>query len=191
MQVLTLDTPKGIGCSYAGIAVSTRGVRYQFWRSRRHKIVSAFKETVPGAVWTQVKAPKILEAVVSRAIRQHHNGKPFAPTQPGSCGVLPILKGEFLVRRSYWDRLFLHCLDRALRDYGVTPPRHLLLPRSISRVVKYDRVKTMIANCVFCDDETAEEQHRATVTSICTKSRSALMQQSHVGCNDPFIWRVS
>ena len=73
--------------------------------------------------------------------------------------------------------LFMECLLQAIDESGAPPPPELGLPRSVSRVADYDRVKRLIANRMLSEeDQTPEGQkrHRERVRKAVARARENL-----------------
>jgi hypothetical protein len=76
MQILKLDSPTSLATLYSGMAMSTRGRRYDFCATSDGEACGVFREYPQDALpdgrtfWLQIKPPKALAASVRSAVRK-------------------------------------------------------------------------------------------------------------------------
>lgn len=100
-------------------------------------------------------------------------------------------EGQFGVRASPQEKLFVECLLAVLAEQGVPPPAVLGLPQSVRHVVEYDHVKRIMANKMLREDDNTDEgrkTHRDRVKKALKRARERMMYLKVVGCHDPYIW---
>jgi hypothetical protein len=76
MRITEIHEPINGGTLYSGLAVSTRGRRYEWMASRNQTISRAFREDPKEALpdgrtcWFHITAPRALSVAVRKAVRQ-------------------------------------------------------------------------------------------------------------------------
>jgi len=85
------------------------------------------------------------------------------------------------------EALVFRALLAALADYGVPPPAGLGLPKSITTIVDYAKVKAEYAKLELADDDDVKA-HGVRLKQNIHRARHKLMQFGIVGTSNPWIW---
>lgn len=99
--------------------------------------------------------------------------------------------GQQGVRPSKQEKLFIECLLQSIDDFGVLPPPELGLPKTLGKVVEYDRVKRLLSTKLLREDDNTEEgqkAHRNRMKTALRRHREQMMHLKVIGCHDPYIW---
>ena len=89
------------------------------------------------------------------------------------------------------ESTFVEALLASLDDFGIAPPPELGLPRSIGKVVEYERVKLIVSQKLLREEDDTDEgrkTHRERVRKSLKRSREGMMHIRVIGCHDPYIW---
>lgn len=85
------------------------------------------------------------------------------------------------------EQWFLRALYDAVDEFGGAPPTSLSLPRSITRVVAYEKVKEVIAR-QNPDDGDDPKAHAEKIKKRVQRAREGLTRARLIGVLAPYIW---
>lgn len=91
------------------------------------------------------------------------------------------------------EALFFQCVLDAIVDHGIAPPAELKLPSSITRVVDYEHVRTLMGRKVVRDDDNTEEgqkRYRERLKAAVRRARETLTRFHIIGVHNPYVWHT-
>jgi hypothetical protein len=101
--------------------------------------------------------------------------------------------GPKAFRLTNQEGLIFRCILDAINEFGEAAPRHLQLPASVSRVVSYEHVKSLLKRRMPLEEDDTEEgrkRHQDKLRTALKRARETLTKFQVIGVDNPYVWHT-